>query len=117
MKIPRVTDFDPDAKIPELKSSLEDMPAIEKRKPVTTPLPPTNKKPDDTPLQPAIQRRDTSKTTNEKLAKSEKFEKYSTYLRPGYKKELKIIALEKDCRDYEVLDEAITQYIKSLQKK
>src|SRR4051794_548972 len=28
MKTPRVKDFDPDAKIPELKSSLADMPSI-----------------------------------------------------------------------------------------
>ena len=32
MKTPRVTDFDPDAKAPSLKSSLENMPAIEKPK-------------------------------------------------------------------------------------
>jgi hypothetical protein len=34
MKIPRVTDFDPDAKVPVLKSSLDNMPSIEKRKPL-----------------------------------------------------------------------------------
>ena len=32
MKTPRVTDFDPDAKVPELKSSLADMPSISKPK-------------------------------------------------------------------------------------
>src|SRR5215218_11377952 len=58
-----------------------------------------------------------AKTTNAQQTKAEKFDKYSTYLRAGYKKELKIIALEKDCKDYEVLDEAITMYIKSLQEK
>ena len=31
MKTPRVTDFDPDAKTPIFKSSLDNMPAIEKR--------------------------------------------------------------------------------------
>lgn len=30
MKTPRVTDFDPDAKVPTLKSSLDNMPVIEK---------------------------------------------------------------------------------------
>ena len=35
MKTPRVTDFDPDAKVPTLKSSLDHMPAIEKAKPPT----------------------------------------------------------------------------------
>ena len=33
MKTPRVKDFDPDTKVPTLKSSLEDMPAIVKAKP------------------------------------------------------------------------------------
>ena len=36
MKTPRVKDFDPDAKAPTLKSSLDNMPAIEK--PKDTPL-------------------------------------------------------------------------------
>src|SRR4051794_31729949 len=31
MKIPRVKDFDPNAKIPTLKSSMDDMPVISKR--------------------------------------------------------------------------------------
>jgi len=37
MKTPRVNDFDPDAKVPTLKSSLDNMPPI--RKPKPTPLP------------------------------------------------------------------------------
>jgi hypothetical protein len=37
MKTPRVNDFDPDAKVPTLKSSLDNMPSI--RKPKPTPLP------------------------------------------------------------------------------
>jgi hypothetical protein len=43
MKTPRVTDFDPDAKVPTLKSPLEGMPAIGKPPP----------KPKDTPAQEA----------------------------------------------------------------
>jgi|SRR5215204_437999 len=40
MKTPRLTDFDPDAKIPELKSSLEAMPSIERpHPPITNPSP------------------------------------------------------------------------------
>ena len=49
MKIPRVTDFDPDAKVPVLRSSLDNMPSIEKHRPVNerlfhapTPLPINN---------------------------------------------------------------------------
>jgi len=37
MRTPRVTDFDPNAKAPQLKSSLENMPAIGKPKPATSP--------------------------------------------------------------------------------
>src|SRR3954453_9121443 len=46
MKTPRVNDFDPDAKVPTLKSSLDNMPSIIKPKP--TPLPeqaPTEQQP------------------------------------------------------------------------
>ena len=40
MKTPRVKDFDPDAKVPTLKSSLDNMPAIQKPKHANiTPLP------------------------------------------------------------------------------
>jgi hypothetical protein len=35
MKTPRLTDFDPDAKAPPLKSSLDDMPTIQKPQPTT----------------------------------------------------------------------------------
>src|SRR4051794_25670406 len=39
MKTPRVTDFDPDAKVPSLKSSLDHMPTIEKPKPPVQEVP------------------------------------------------------------------------------
>ena len=117
MKTPRLTDFDPNAKAPTLKSSLDNMPVIEKPKPAAPPLPVVKKLQQEIQTSPAALTQNVSKTSNAQQTKSEKFEKYSTYLRPGYKKELKIIALEKDCKDYEVLDEAITQYIKNLQKK
>jgi hypothetical protein len=45
-----------------------------------------------------------------------KFDKYSTYLRPGYKKILKSISLERECKDYEVLDQALEKYFDSLKK-
>jgi hypothetical protein len=37
MKTPRITDFDPDAKVPTLKSSLDSMPSIQKPHHITTP--------------------------------------------------------------------------------
>jgi hypothetical protein len=58
----------------------------------------------------------TSKSINALQLKRDKFDKYSTYLRPGYKKELKSIALERDCKDYEVLDEALTLFFETRKK-
>lgn len=42
MKTPRITDFDPDAKVPPLKSSLDNMPSIQKPKLVHLILPDQN---------------------------------------------------------------------------
>jgi hypothetical protein len=48
MKTPRLTDFDPEAKMPELKSSLQGMPAIQRPQRTTPPtLSPTPTKPED----------------------------------------------------------------------
>jgi hypothetical protein len=58
MKTPRVTDFDPDAKVPTLKSPLEGMPAIGKPpRPVSqdTP-PPAAKRPEGQPAQAPTER-------------------------------------------------------------
>jgi len=43
MKTPRITDFDPEAKLPSLKSSLDNMPAIQK---------PGHNNPPQSPIQP-----------------------------------------------------------------
>jgi hypothetical protein len=60
--------------------------------------------------------RQTDKSINALQPKQGKFDKYSTYLRPGYKKEMKSIALERDCKDYEVLDEALTLFFDTRKK-
>jgi hypothetical protein len=39
MKTPRITDFDPNAKVPTLKSSLDSMPSIQKRNSIQSPTP------------------------------------------------------------------------------
>jgi hypothetical protein len=54
MKTPRVTDFDPDAKVPALKSPLEGMPAIgkpSKPNPQLSPTPETENVKADSPTQ------------------------------------------------------------------
>jgi hypothetical protein len=48
--------------------------------------------------------------------KQDKFDKYSTYLRPGYKKLLRSISNDRECKDYEVLDEALTLFFDTLKK-
>jgi hypothetical protein len=58
----------------------------------------------------------TSKSINALQLKQDKFEKYSTYLRPGYKKILKNIANDRDCKSYEVLDEALTAFFEARRK-
>jgi len=116
MKTPRVKDFDPDAKVPSLKSSLDSMPTIQKPKTVITPPSPTMEKTKIATDVKAVATPQKAKTTNNQQSSGDKFQKYSTYLRPGYKKELKSIALEHECKDYEILDEALTLYIKNLKK-
>jgi hypothetical protein len=57
-----------------------------------------------------------SKSINALQPKQDKFEKYSTYLRPGYRKMLKSLALERDCDAYEILDEALTAFFEARKK-
>jgi hypothetical protein len=71
------------------------------------PQPPSEKKPAS---------RQTDKSINALQSKQDKFEKYSTYLRPGYRKMLKSIALERDCDAYEILDEALTAFFEARKK-
>jgi hypothetical protein len=51
----------------------------------------------------------TSKPANPQTGN--KLDKYSTYIRADYKKELKRLALETDRSDYEVLEEAVAFYL------
>ena len=51
---------------------------------------------------------------NLQAGKPARIEKYSTYLTPACKKGLKRIAFETDRKDYEVLIEAVEQYLEKL---
>jgi hypothetical protein len=115
MKTPRIEDFHPDADRRTLATPLDGMPAIEKPRVSSQILPsapstqPSNK--------PARTTRTAERSTlNGQQDKANKFEKYSTYLRPGYLKKIKLAALEKDCDSYEILDEALTHYFDGLKK-
>jgi hypothetical protein len=86
---------------------------------VVTPLltphqPDTGKKQRPPSKKPATHQ--TGKSINAVQLKQDKFDKYSTYLRPGYKKELKLLAAELDCKDYELIDEALTRYFATRKK-
>jgi hypothetical protein len=62
MKTPRVTDFDPDAKIPTLKSPLEGMPAIGKPPPKPREIPAQAAQRPGTQPSPAIPERANART-------------------------------------------------------
>jgi hypothetical protein len=79
-----------------------------------TQLPQIGKKQSTNGKKPATMQ--TGKSLNALQQKQDKFEKYSTYLRPGYRKMLKSIALERDCDAYEVLDEALTLFLEIRKK-
>src|SRR6266581_3572598 len=55
--------------------------------------------------------RQTSKQVNLQTGKQVFIEKYSSYLTHEYKRELKRIAFESDRNEYEVLMEAVEQYL------
>ena len=54
---------------------------------------------------------ETRKPENLKTSHQEKAEKYSTQLQPSLIKKIKQYALEHDVKDYEVIDEAVTDYL------
>src|SRR5436305_3805733 len=126
MKTPRVHDFDPNAKLPHLGSPMDHLPSIQK--PAEKQLLPENtvKKPENvqTGLHANLQTgKDASmqarkpanpqvgKQVNLQTGKQVIIEKYSSYLTHEYKRELKRIAFETDRNEYEVLMEAIEQYL------
>jgi hypothetical protein len=83
--------------------------------PLVTPQQPDADKKQRAPLKKPASKQ-TGKSINAVQRKQDKFDKYSTYLRPGYKKELKLLALERDCKDYELIDEALTLYFATHKK-
>jgi hypothetical protein len=113
MKTPRIEDFHPDAAEKQtLASPLDGMPTIEKpRTPHTVPSSPASEPARKSPAGKSVR-----PTLNRQQDKVNKFDKYSTYLRPGYLKMIKLAALEKECDSYEILDEALTLYFDGLKK-
>lgn len=111
MKTPRVHDFDPNAKLPQLGSPMDNLPSIQK--PVENHI----------ASKPASQQRDllakkqTSKEANQQAdlpayqQTSKGLKKFSSYLSEDSLKGLKRIAFETDRKDYDVLQEAVDAYL------
>src|SRR5437764_1221687 len=128
MKTPRVQDFDPNAKLPQLGSPMDHLPSIQKP-PKKQKLPEnTVEKPESvqtglhanlqTSKDASMQARkpanpQAGKHVNLQTGKQVIIEKYSSYLTHEYKRELKRIAFETDRNEYEVLLEAVEQYLES----
>ena len=126
MKTPRVQDFDPTAKIPQLGSPMDNLPSIQK--PSENQILPVEhvKKPESlqtclhangqTGKDASMQARkpanlQAGKQVSLQTGKQVIIEKYSSYLTHEYKRELKRIAFESDRNEYEVLMEAVEHYL------
>jgi hypothetical protein len=131
MKTPRVHDFDPDAKVPALKSSMENMPAIgkPKQKEEKTSLlanqqtsKPTNQQNSLLANQQTSKEANhqTSKPANQqtsKLALSTKDKKkYGTYLREDSILNIQITAAQSHKKDHELLQDIVDLYFDNLKK-
>src|SRR6266849_5912253 len=126
MKTPRVQDFDPTANVPQLGSPMDNFPSIQKSSENQIIPVETVKKLESlqTGLHANVQtgkdanmqvRKPASlqagKQVNLQTGKHVIIEKYSSYLTHEYKRELKRIAFESDRNEYEVLMEAVEQYL------
>jgi hypothetical protein len=107
MKTPRIEDFHPDAaEKQKLASPLDGMPAIVK--PQIVPSSPASK-----PARTVgLGNRVPSPTAPiGQQTKIEKPEKYTTHLEPSLVKKLKVFAVERELKDYEVVRHALLSYL------
>jgi hypothetical protein len=141
MRRPRIEDYDTNAKVPELASSLDGMPVIGKPpqkikdaflsphvqeeqekvnhpsssvviSPVSdTPQPQAGKKQSTNHKKPASLQ--ASKSLKQSPADLDKVEKYTTHLEPSLIKKIKLEAIEKDMKDYDVVRIALIQYFEN----
>jgi hypothetical protein len=117
MKTPRIHDFDPEAAERQLGTPLDGMPTIQKPAVVNRASPAVSERSKPSLIDASVQTQKLPSTlASEPRVKTQEFEKYSTFIRSAHKKTLKILALENDCNDYEVLDEALAAYFDSHKK-
>jgi hypothetical protein len=137
MKIPRITDFDPDAKVSTLKSSLDNMPAIQKpgpNLPHKSPIQPFKKTVIETQT-PVVKEKEKKqeehkKSTSQQVDKSttQQFsstqidistktsKRFTTYITKKSLKEIRAIATDEERYDYEIFQEAIDMYLAKRKK-
>ena len=116
MKTPRIDDFDPNAKIAQLKSPLADMPTIEKPKREQKSHLHANMQTDkpanqQTSLHANMQ---TSKDANQQSTKEKR--KYSTYLTEESVLAIQMHAIQTKRKDHEIVQKAIDRYLEALKK-
>ncbi len=119
MKVPRVHDFDPNAKLPELGSPMDDMPIIKPpaKNPATLKsgnqeIPKTRKeeiRKGGNPDIPISGKPDTPKAGNQTAIK---VPKYYTQLPQVWQDEIKVYAIRHKLNDYEVVMQAIEDFFK-----
>ncbi len=116
MKTPRIDDFDPNIKTPKLKSSLADMPAIEKAKGEQSSHLLANQQTSklanqQTSLQ---ENQQTSKEANQPSTKEKR--KYGTYLTEESILAIQMHSIQTKRKDHEVVQEAIDRFFETLKK-
>src|SRR6266567_1782331 len=96
MKTPRVQDFDPNAKPPQLGSPMDNLPSIQR---------PEGK--------PESQISGNHEIVNARKAENRKVPKYSTQLEDELQIHVSVFAKMHRMKDYEVVQLAIKEYLKS----
>jgi hypothetical protein len=115
MKTPRVRDFDPDAKVPILKSSMENMPTIEKSLQ-------NNQNASLLPNQQAnkLANQQTNTLVNQQTSKTplstKDKKKYGTYLREDSILNIQVTAAQGHKKDHELLQEIVDLYFENSKK-
>ena len=114
MKTPRVHDFDPDAKLPELVSPMDHLPAIQK--PASRPLPPPTLSPKDQEDKPYSTDGEPPVRTNARTPVRRQLTRYAFEFYQDQVEELRRISLEDKMQGEkgsmsEMVREAIDKYL------
>lgn len=111
MKTPRVQDFDPNAKVPQLGSPMDNLPSIQRpeKKPESL-----NSRKEESPKgrKPESQISGNQAIMNARKPENRKVPKYSTQLEEELQIQVSVFAKMHRMKDYEVVQHAIEEYLK-----